>query len=169
MMLVATEGNVFLFREGPRYCRDCGNLSPGRRCLMSAAIDPQLPRDFYPRTLEARYCTYFQPYPGDADDRIGHNLWPGLRVVASLPSTSAEIRRAMLLVADCLAEHDLPANRVLELGSLAGIHPRSIQRASMLLGVTRYRTRFGGVWLWSLTAMATSSHEVCSPKGLHNS
>jgi hypothetical protein len=60
-------------------CRHCSNLTAGGRCL--AAVRGELPgvaKSYSPALSLLRRCERFHPLPGDPDQRMGAQRWPGL-------------------------------------------------------------------------------------------
>lgn len=152
MMIPANRIHYRLLAEAPRLCRDCAQLSHGGRCLASRLVDAGLPSEFFPKVSESRFCSGFEPYPGSPDDRTGSELWPGLDLLADAPSVGDAVTSAALYLTDALARGERLASAILSAGEDRGLHRRGIQRASVLLGVRKRRTRFGGHWIWYLPA-----------------
>lgn len=150
MMIPAKNIGPRRLHEEPRLCRDCAQLSVGGRCLASRRVDADLPFEFLPKTTEPRFCTGFEPYPESQDERPGSELWPGLELVSEIPMTGDAVTSAALFLADQIAHGEKSADAIIAAGEERGIHRRSVQRASVLLGVRKRRTRFGGHWLWFL-------------------
>ncbi len=150
MMISAKNIDPRCLHEAPRLCRDCASLSLGGRCLKSRRVDANLPSEFFPKTTEPRFCFGFEPYPESQDERPGSELWPALEIVSEIPMAGDAVTSAVVFLADQLSRREQFADAMIAAGEERGILRRSIQRASVLLGVQKRRNRFGGHWLWCL-------------------
>lgn len=148
MMIPAQKIDPRCLREAPRLCRDCAQLSIGGRCLASRRLGADLPFEFFPKAAEPRFCSGFEPYSGSRDERQGSELWPGLEMVSEIPMAGDAMASAAIFLADQIAHGEKSADAIIAAGEERGILRRSVQRASVLLGVRKRRTRFGGHWLW---------------------
>lgn len=148
MMISAKDIDSRCLGEAPRLCRDCAQLSVGGRCLASRRFNADLPSEFFPKTTEPRFCSGFEPYPESRDERCGSELWPALELVSEIPIAGDAVTSAAIFLADQLSRGEQFADTMIAAGEERGIPRRRVQRASVLLGVRKRRTRFGGHWLW---------------------
>jgi len=69
---------------------------------------------------------------------------------ASIQSDGGELREAERFLQVELSATDLPANRIKELASQAGISSRTLRRAADKIGIRRTKAGFQGGWVWQL-------------------
>lgn len=138
-------------KENPRTCEDCEFLSAGRTCLAAQRGELNgIPVTYVPALTSPRRCLAYSPRYGSYERRIGVELWPELAAVANLEQSGEVQNLAIAFVTGFLREGPQLALDVIAAGKAVGLHPRSVQRATVLLCVVKTRNKFQGRWIWKM-------------------
>ena len=97
-----------------------------------------------------RRCLSYLPTHGSHESRTGRQLWPELALVVDLGLPGDVLNRAITLVAARLSDGPKAARAIIDAGCQVGLNSRTIQRATIQLGVIKQRNKFRGGWTWCL-------------------
>jgi hypothetical protein len=109
-----------------------------------------IPITYAPALTIPHRCLAYRPRYGSYERRNGVELWPELAAVANLEQSGEVQNLAIAFVTGFIREGPRLASDVIAAGQAVGLHPRALQRATVLLSVVKTRNKFQGRWMWKM-------------------